>query len=84
MTVYRCGTEVSLKRSSYNGVITAIHVRDNTYVAYSVCYWENDTYKEGLFSDYEFTPTGGCIGVEKTTIGFIKDCNNDKTNVEGV
>ena len=53
MEVFQCGTQVILKNSNYEGIITAINIRDNR-VSYEVSYYEVGIYKSIWISDYQF------------------------------
>ena len=71
MNILACGTEVILKRSKYEGVITGITIRENR-VTYEISYYEGGTYKTNWFCKYEFT-----VGLDVNTIeiGFNRDTN---------
>jgi hypothetical protein len=65
MKVFPCGREVVLRRSEYQGAITAISIREKS-VSYEISYYEKDTYRSNWFRDYEFVTVVG----EKQLIGF--------------
>jgi hypothetical protein len=72
LSLFPCGTIVTLKLSEYAGIITGIMIRDD-HATYGVTYCESGAYKEGWFRDYEFA-----VKIPTTTIAVgFKGTSNE-------
>ena len=67
MKIIACGTRVTTKLNSIEGIITAISIRFDT-VNYEVSYFAGQDYKQIWLNEAEFNFT-----TKKETIGFTKD-----------
>lgn len=66
-SIWPCGTEVKIKRTEYDGIITGVNIRDER-ITYEVSYFESGSYKSVWFCEYEFTPIEYTI---RQRIGFV-------------
>lgn len=64
MKVIPCGTHITIKLNSVEGIITAVSIRFNA-IAYEISYFSGNDYKQIWLNDAEFTAL-----VKKKQIGF--------------
>jgi len=66
LTVYSCGTPVTIKMNNAKGLITSILIRPGNFVSYEISYWNNNEYTINHLHDFEFSPEDS----KQSKIGF--------------